>query len=316
MSIRLGVVMDPISKISPKKDSTLAMLLSAKKLGWELFYMEQNSLFLDNGIPKASIQEVSVFDDLQQWYHLSNSQVVELNSLDVILMRKDPPFDNEYIYSTYILEAAERSGVKVINKPQSLRDCNEKFFATQFPECCAPHLVTCSAKHIKAFTDEHQDIILKPLDGMGGSSIFRHRAGDPNLSVIVEVLTAHGQNQVMAQKYIPEIVSGDKRIILIDGEAQPFCLARIPAPGETRGNIAAGGAGKVQALTDRDHWLCQQIGPVLKEKGLTFVGLDVIGDYVTEINVTSPTCIREIEAGSELKISDTFIKTLAEKVNV
>jgi glutathione synthase len=211
-------------------------------------------------------------------------------------MRKDPPFDNEYIYSTYILEAAERQGSLIVNRCQSLRDCNEKVFATQFPDCCPPVLVSADSNRLKAFHAEHGDVIFKPLDGMGGSAIFRVKPDDPNLNVILETLTGYDKTTIMAQRFIPEIVNGDKRILIIDGEAVPYCLARVPLAGETRGNLAAGGSGVAQELTERDRWIVAQVAPALKQLGLLFVGLDVIGDYLTEINVTSPTCIREIDA--------------------
>jgi glutathione synthase len=294
MSIRLGVVMDPITSVNVKKDSTLAMLWAASDRGWELWYMRQEDLFLHEG-PCARMQPLQVFRDPGHFYSLGEPCDRRLADLDVILMRKDPPFDNEFLYSTHILEAAEREGVLVVNRPVSLRDCNEKLFATQFPQCCPPLLVSRSAERLRAFQREHGDVVFKPLDAMGGAMVFRVRDGDPNISVILETLTAHGTTTIMAQRYIPEIVDGDKRILMIDGEPVPYALARIPAVGETRGNLAAGGTGEARPLTERDRWICAQVGPALRERGLLFVGLDVIGDYLTEINVTSPTCIREID---------------------
>jgi glutathione synthase len=229
-------------------------------------------------------------------------------------MRKDPPFDMDFIYSTYILEAAQREGVLIVNDPRSLRDCNEKLFATQFPQCCPPLIVAASAERLKAFHAQHGDVIFKPLDGMGGASIFRIQQGDPNLSVIIETLTDHGRQQIMAQKYLPEIVDGDKRILLVDGVPAPYGLARIPLAGETRGNLAAGGSGVAKPLTDRERWICDQVGPVLKEKGLLFVGLDVIGDYLTEINVTSPTCVRELDRAHDLDIAGDLMDSIAAKL--
>jgi glutathione synthase len=226
-------------------------------------------------------------------------------------MRKDPPFDNEYIYSTYILEAAERKGTLVVNRCQSLRDCNEKVFATQFPQCCPPVLVSADMQRLKAFHLQHDDAIFKPLDGMGGSAVFRVRQGDPNVSVILEMLTQHGTRTIMAQKFIPQIELGDKRILMINGEPVPYCLARVPLAGETRGNLAAGGSGRPQPLTERDQWIAAQVGAGLREKGLLFVGLDVIGDYLTEINVTSPTCVREIDAAYELDIAGQLMDCIA-----
>lgn len=295
MSIRLGVVMDPIETINLKKDSTIAMLWAASDRGWQLFYMNQQDLHLVDGQAMASARQLSVFRDPQAYYSLAEPEDIELADLDVILMRKDPPFDNEYIYSTYILEAAERLGTLIINKPQSLRDSNEKIFATQFPQCCPPLLVSRDPKKLREFHNKHQDVIFKPLDGMGGSSIFRVKSDDPNLAVILETLTNFGNHTIMAQRFIPEIKDGDKRILLINGEPVPYCLARVPAVGETRGNLAAGGTGRAQPLSDRDRWIAEQVGPIVRERGLIFVGLDVIGDYLTEINVTSPTCIREID---------------------
>ena len=314
MTIRLGIVMDPIEQITFKKDSSLAMLLAAQARGWSLFYMQQQDLYSKQGRAFARMRPLKVFNDPNHWFELSPEQDAPLSDLNVILMRKDPPFDNEFVYSTYLLEQAEREGVLVVNRAQSLRDCNEKLFATQFPHCTPPTLVSRRADILREFAEEHRDIILKPLDGMGGSSIFRHRVGDPNLSVILETLTAHGTQQAMAQRYIPEIVDGDKRILMIDGEPVPYCLARIPAQGETRGNLAAGGRGEARPLTERDRWIAAQVGPTLREKGLIFVGLDVIGDYLTEINVTSPTCIREIDNAFNTGIADQLMDVIAKRL--
>lgn len=295
MTIKLGVVMDPIASIHYKKDSTLAMLWEAKKRGWEIFYMEQQDLFFRDSDVFANAQQLQVFQDPQRWYEFTEQRCLALSELDVILMRKDPPFNLEYIYTTYLLEHAEQKGVLVLNKPQSLRDANEKLFTSWFPECCPRTLVTRDMKMLKEFFHEEQDIVCKPLDAMGGSEIFRLRFPDENASVIFETLTHQGKRTAMAQRYIPEIKKGDKRILMIDGEPVPHALARIPADGELRGNLAAGGHGVAQPLTERDRWICQQVGPTLRAKGLIFVGIDVIGDYLTEINVTSPTCIREID---------------------
>lgn len=303
MTVKLGVVMDPIADINYKKDTTLAMLWAAQARDWELFYMEQGDLYLDQGTARASMAPLAVFKDPANWYSLKEYKDIELAELDVILMRKDPPFDNEFIYSTYILEAAERKGTLVVNRCQSLRDCNEKVFAIQFPECCPPVLVSSDMGRLREFHKKYQDVIFKPLDGMGGSSIFRAREDDPNLSVILETLTGFGRHSIMAQEYLPEIRDGDKRILMVNGEAVPYCLARVPLAGESRGNLAAGGSGVPQPLSERDQWIARQVGPALREKGLLFVGLDVIGDYLTEINVTSPTCIREIDAGFDLDIA-------------
>jgi len=315
MAVRLGVVMDPIADINYKKDSTLAMLWAAQARDWQLFYMEQRHLFLDQGIAGASMAPLTVFHDPECWYSLGEAQERPLAELDVILMRKDPPFDNEYIYTTYILEEAERRGTLVVNRCQSLRDCNEKVFATHFPQCCPPVLVSADMARLKAFQGTHGDVIFKPLDGMGGTAIFRVRPGDPNLSVILEMLTEHGQRTIMAQKFIPEINEGDKRLLMIRGEPVPYCLARVPLVGETRGNLAAGGSGRPQPLSERDRWIAAQVGPTLRERGLLFVGLDVIGDYLTEINVTSPTCIREIDKGYNLDIGAQLMDCIAKEMS-
>lgn len=302
--IKLGVVMDPMASINAKKDSTLAMLLEAQSREWQLFYMEQGDLFLRDGTAYARMRELSVQDDLYHWFDCADeAQAKPLADLDVILMRKDPPFDMEYIYTTYLLENAEAEGVLVVNKPQSLRDVNEKIYTTWFSQCCTPTLVSRNADQLRDFLFEHGDIILKPLDAMGGASVFRVREDDPNINVIIETLTRRETRFIMAQRYIPEINAGDKRILLIDGRPVPFALARIAAPGETRANLAAGGRGEGVPLSERDLWICEQVGPILREKGLIFVGLDVIGDYLTEINVTSPTCIRELDAIYDLNIS-------------
>ncbi|MFT6464002.1 glutathione synthase [Halopseudomonas sp.] len=314
MRIRLGIVMDPIHAISYKKDSSLAMLLAAQERGWELQYMEPQDLYLADGQAMGLMRELKVHADPQHWFDLQEHQHTPLADLDVILMRKDPPFDNEFLYATHILEAAERAGVMVVNRPASLRDCNEKLFATQFPQCTPENVVTRRADILRAFAKKHRDVILKPLDGMGGSMIFRIQENDPNLSVIIETLTQFGQQQIMAQRYLPEIKDGDKRILMIDGEPVPYCLARIPQHGETRGNLAAGGHGEARPLTERDRWIANQIGPSLRERGLLFVGLDVIGDYLTEINVTSPTCIREIDAAYQTDIGGQLMDLIDQRL--
>lgn len=310
MTTKLGIVMDPISSINYKKDTSLAMLWAAADKGWELVYMEQKDLFLDNGKAYAMARSLSVSKDPDSFYSLDEENKLAMGGLDIILMRKDPPFDSEFVYSTMILEQAERDGALVVNNPKSLRECNEKLFATQFPQCCPPVLVTRRPDLLKEFHKEHSDVIFKPLDGMGGSSIFRIKADDSNVSVIIETLTKMGTEQIMAQKFIPEIKTGDKRILIVDGVPVPYTLARIPANGETRGNLAAGGRGEGRPLTDRDRWICDQIIPSLKEKGLMFVGLDVIGDYLTEINVTSPTCVRELDTQFDLNIAMDFIEAI------
>ena len=314
MSVRLGVVMDPIATINYKKDSTLAMLWAAADRGWSLYYMEPGDLSLEQGAPRGRMAPLTVYRDPRRWYELGEAALQPLTDLDVILMRRDPPFDNEYIYATYILEAAERGGTLVVNRCHSLRDCNEKVFATQFPDCCPPVLVSSNHAQLKGFYAEHGDVIFKPLDGMGGTSIFRVGPYDPNLNVILETLTQHGRRTIMAQRYIPEIVDGDKRILMIEGEPVPYCLARLPSRGETRGNLAAGGTGRAQPLTDRDRWIAERVGPSLRERGLMFVGLDVIGDYLTEINVTSPTCIREIDAAFDTQIGARLMDAIAARL--
>ena len=314
MNIRLGIVMDPIADISFKKDSSLAMLLAAKSLGWSLFYMEQRDLYQKAGEARARMRPLQVFDNPQHWFELDSELDQPLSSLNVILMRKDPPFDNEFVYSTYLLEQAERDGVLIVNRPQRLRDCNEKLFATLFPQC-TPHTMVSRREYIlREFAEEQRDVILKPLDGMGGTSIFRHRQGDPNLSVILETLTANGSQQIMAQRYLPAIKDGDKRILMIDGEPVPYCLARIPAQGETRGNLAAGGRGEARPLSARDLEIASLVGPELRARGLLFVGLDVIGDFLTEINVTSPTCIREIDKAFDTRIGEKLMQVIAARL--
>ncbi len=303
MNIKLGVVMDPIQNINIKKDTSFAMLLEAQTRGWELYYMELNDLFLRDGRTFARMREVTVRRNEVRWYSFSNEKDQALDDLDVILMRKDPPFDQEYIYATYLLECAEHRGLTVVNKPRSLRDANEKLFTAWFPQCCAPTIVTREADRIRAFLLEQEELILKPLDGMGGASIFHLRKNDPNLSVILEIMTRHNSRFTMAQRYLPEIAEGDKRVILVNGIPVPYALARIPSRGESRGNLAAGGRAEGRKLTARDYWIAEQVGPTLRQKGLLFVGLDIIGDYLTEINVTSPTCVQELDELFDLNIS-------------
>ncbi len=314
MKIRLGVVMDPIESINIKKDTTLAMLWAASDRGWQLSYMRQQDLYQSGGEPRARTRPLEVFRNTEDTYQLGEMEDINLGELDVILMRKDPPFDNEFIYSTYILEAAERLGTLVVNKPQSLRDCNEKMFATQFPECCPPLVVSRDNDILRDFHRQHKDVIFKPLDGMGGTSIFRVKEDDPNLGVILETLTDFGKQSIMAQRFLPDITNGDKRILLIDGEPVDYCLARIPSQGETRGNLAAGGTGRAQPITERDRWIANQVGPTLREKGLLFVGIDVIGDYLTEINVTSPTCVREIDNAYNTDIAGSLMDVISRKL--
>ena len=307
--------MDPIQSINYLKDTSLSILLAAQRQGYKLFYIEQGDLFLENGLPFAEVCPLRVFDDPDCWYELDNRSAVPLDEIDVVLMRKDPPFDSEYIYSTYILEAAEKRGTLVVNKPQSLRDCNEKVFATEFPQCTPPLLVSRSLKRLKGFLQEHQDVVFKPLDGMGGTSIFRVKADDQNLNVILETLTQYGSQTIMAQKYLADISDGDKRVLIVDGEVIPYCLARIPSASDFRGNLAAGGRGEVRPLSDRDQWIAKQIAPSLVERGLLFVGLDIIGDYLTEINVTSPTCVQEIDRAQNTAIGDKLIAAINRRLS-
>lgn len=294
--IKLGIVMDPIDSIKIKKDTSFAMLLEAQRRGYEIHYMEMNDLYLHQGVARARTRTLTVKEDPAGWYQFGSEQDIALGTLNVILMRKDPPFDTEFIYATYILERAESAGSLIVNKPQSLRDCNEKLFTAWFADLTPDTLVTRSAQRLREFHQKHGDVIFKPLDGMGGASIFRLKQDDPNVGVIIETLTNHGHTFCMAQNFLPAIKDGDKRILVVDGEPVPYCLARIPAKGETRGNLAAGGHGEVRPLSESDWAIARSVAPVLIEKGLIFVGLDVIGDRLTEINVTSPTCAREIEA--------------------
>ncbi len=296
MTLKIGVVMDPIQTIKPYKDTTLAMLLAAQKRGWELQYMELADLSLRDGRAWGRRRPLSVADDNHDWFRLGNSTESPLAELDIILMRKDPPVDSEFTYATHILERAEAEGCLVVNRPQALRDANEKLYTAHFAQCCAPTVVDADANRLKQFIREQGKAVLKPLDGMGGRSIFVLADGDPNTSVVIDTLTEDGRRYAMAQRYLPEISAGDKRILLINGEPVDYALARIPARGETRGNLAAGGRGEGVPLSDRDRWIVDQVAPTLRERGLWFVGLDVIGDYLTEINVTSPTCVRELDA--------------------
>ncbi|MHA7840289.1 MAG: glutathione synthase [Gammaproteobacteria bacterium] len=312
--ISIGVVMDPISAIHIKKDTTFAMLLAAQSKGWEIHYMEPHDLTLIGGVVLANMSILSVQDNPNHWYTIERQISKPLHQLDCILMRKDPPVDNQYLYTTYLLELAQQQGTLVVNTPQGLRDANEKLLTTWFPECCPPCIVTQRSALIKEFLTVHHDIIIKPLHGMGGESIFRVKKEDPNINVIIETVTHHGQHFAMAQRYIPEIAQGDKRILLINGKPIPYALARLPAPGETRANLAVGGQGIAQPLSKRDQWICEQVAPTLVQKGLTFVGLDVIGDYLTEINVTSPTCVRELDEQCGLSIAHDLLDDIEERL--
>jgi glutathione synthase len=312
MSRMLGVVMDPIADIKPYKDTTLALMLAAQARQWTLLYFEMADLWLRDGAAYGRARPVKVRDAGADWFELGEPQVLPLGDLDAILMRKDPPFDMAYVAATYILQRAEDSGALVVNRPAALRDANEKAFISWFPQCTPPTLITTSVHELRAFHAEQQDIVVKPLDGMGGMSIFRVGPHDANASVIYETLTAGGR-YCMAQRYLPEIAGGDKRILMIDGEPVSHCLARIPRQGELRGNLAAGGRGETRPLTERDRWIAAEVGPKLREMGLLFVGLDVIGDYLTEINVTSPTCAREITRDAGIDIAGQAIAAIERK---
>lgn len=314
MSIQLGIVMDNLDSIKTYKDSSFAMLLAAQKRGWDIYYMQQQSLYYSDNSAFADAQQIRIMDKKENYYEVISSSSIELNQLDVILMRKDPPFDIEYISTTYILDKVQQAGTLIVNRPSSLRDFNEKMFITQFPQCCTPLLISRNSLKLREFIDVHSDVILKPMDGMGGISIYRVNPSDPNLSVILETITQNNAKTVMAQRYIPEITAGDKRILLIDGEVVPYALARIPAEGETRGNIAAGARTVGQKLSEKDHWICKQIAPALKENGILFAGIDVIGDYLTEINITSPTCIRELDSLFNLDIAGQLLDSIENKL--
>ncbi|MEE9355272.1 MAG: glutathione synthase [Methylococcaceae bacterium] len=312
--VRLGIVMDPVSNINIDKDTTFALMIEAQSRHWDLFYMELEDLYLSDSKANGRLRPISVQRDASNWYQFGDEVDTPLDFLDAILMRKDPPFNLEYIYATYILEQAENQGTLVVNKPQALRDANEKLFTAWFPECCTPTLVTRNSQQILRFLQEHEDIIVKPLDGMGGSSIFRITKGDPNTNVILETMTAYNKKFTMIQKYLPEIKQGDKRVLVINGEPIPYALARIPTQGESRGNLAAGGIAEGRELTARDLWIANHVGPTLRAKGLLFVGLDIIGDYLTEINVTSPTCVQELDKYFNINISAKLIDCIEEQI--
>jgi glutathione synthase len=311
--LKTGVVMDPISGIKTYKDSTFAMLLEAQRRGHEIFYMEPADLSVTDGAASGHMRLLEVRDNTEDWYSLGETTTRELGELDFLLMRKDPPFDMDYIFLTYVLDLAENAGVNVVNRPQALRDANEKFFITLFPQCCVPMMITRSSAEIRAFVAEHGLSVVKPLDSMGGESIFQVRPDDPNLNVILETITEYDHVLTMVQRYIPEISEGDKRILLVNGDPVPYALARIPGEGDFRGNLAKGGTGKGVALTDRDYWLCGEVAPELKKRGILFAGIDVIGDWLTEINVTSPTCIRELDAEYGLNIAGQLFDALEDR---
>ena len=307
---RIGVVMDPIESIKPKKDSSLAMLLEAERRDAEIHYMRQGDLKLLAGVALGRSRRLRVQDDPNDWFEVGEEDEIRLGDLDVILMRKDPPFDMEYVYTTYVLGRAEEAGALIVNRLQALRDINEKAYTAWFPQCAPLTLITRSMKEMKAFLAENGKIVVKPLDGMGGKSIFVVAAGDNNANVIFETLTENGSRFAMAQVFIPEIRAGDKRILLIDGEPVPYALARIPSADDNRGNLVMGAVGEGRELTEKDRWICSEVGPVLRDKGVMFAGLDVIGDYLTEVNVTSPTGIRELDRLFELNIAGTLFDAI------
>ena len=310
MTRSLAVLMDPLAAIQPSKDTTLALLLEAQRRGYTLFYMTQGDLAVRADRAWARLSRLSVRDDPQDWFTLDASRWRQLAGIDFVFARKDPPVDAQFIYDTLVLDLAQRAGVSVVNDPQALRDANEKLFSLHFPQCCPPTAIARDAAELKRFVAEHGEVVLKPLDGMGGRSIFRSRRGDPNLNVILETLTGNGNGFAIAQKFIPEITAGDKRILMIDGEPVGYALARIPQGDDFRGNLAAGGKGVGVPLSERDRWIAAQVGPELVRRGMRFVGLDVIGDWLTEINVTSPTCVRELDAAFGLNIAGLLFDRL------
>ena len=310
----LAVLMDPIAGIRPYKDTTLAMLLEAQRRGWALHYAEQGDLALRQGEAWGRLRPLGVRDDAHDWYRLGDAQWQPLTRQRLILARKDPPLDAEFLYDTQVLERAAEAGVLVANPPQALRDCNEKLYALRFPQCCAPTLVARSRSELRAFAAEHGEIVLKPLDGMGGRGIFSSSAHDPNLNVILETLVGNDQRFAIAQQFIPAIREGDKRILVVDGEPVPFALARIPQGDEFRGNLAAGGHGVGVPLTPRDRWIVAQVAPDLRRRGLLFAGLDVIGEWLTEINITSPTCVRELDGQYGLNIAGLLFDAIEQRI--
>lgn len=303
MPLDVIVVMDPIDHIKIAKDTTFAMLLEAQRRGHRLHYVRPGDLSIADGVARATTAPLTVRDDPADWFTLGQFATTVFGPGQIVLMRKDPPFDDQFLYDTHVLSMAQAAGACVVNNPQGLRDYNEKLAALLFPQCCPPTLVSRDAKALKAFVHEHGQAVLKPLDGMGGRSIFRSGQGDPNLNVILETLTDGGRQLTLAQRFIPDISAGDKRILLIDGQPVDYCLARIPQGDEFRGNLAAGGRGEGRPLSERDRWIAAQVGPEMKRRGMRFVGLDVIGDYLTEVNVTSPTCARELDAQFGLNIA-------------
>ena len=311
--LKIGIVMDPIQSITPYKDSSLAMLLEAERRNAEIHYFEQKDLSLVSGKALGQSTLLHVRDDNDDWFELGARGQVALGDLDAILMRKDPPFDMEYIYTTYILDRAQDEGALVVNAPQALRDMNEKAYTAWFPQCTPPTLITRSMEEMKAFLNEHERVVAKPLDGMGGRSIFALQKGDKNANVIFETLTNYGTEFAVTQVFVPEITAGDKRILLIDGEAVPYVLARIPTGDDHRGNMVAGAVTQGQELSDRDQWICEQVGPALRDAGVLFAGIDVIGVDLTEVYVTCPTGIREIDKRFDLNIAGRLFDAIENK---
>lgn len=323
---RVAFVVDPLETLNVKKDSTIAMMCAAQRRGWEVHSILLRDLCWSEGKASAFSQVMTInsafaesrdpnsLAEEESWYQVDDEQSNNLSSFDAIFMRKDPPFDMNYIYATYMLSHAQRDGVLVVNDPQSLRDCNEKFYTTEFAELAPPMTVSQRSEVLRDFHAEHRDAVYKKLDGMGGTSIFRMREDDPNLNVVIETLTDIESSPIMAQKFVPEIDQGDKRILIVDGEVIPYLLARIPKRGETRGNLAAGARGEVRTLSEREKFIAQTLAPALVEKGLLFVGIDVIGDYLTEVNVTCPTCIREIDMEHGLDIASTLMEAVSKRI--
>jgi glutathione synthase len=316
MTLRIAFITDPLDTFNIKKDSTLMMILEAQRRQWLIHHLHANDIFLRDNDVFATTTLLHATPEKMPWYTLSELRIRRLSDFDVIFMRKDPPFNMQYIYVTYLLEIAEQTGVLMVNKPQSLRDANEKLFTAWFPQCCPEMLVTSQATLIREFANKYHHIVLKPLHSMGGEKVFVTTEKDPNLSVIIETLTDYGQEKIIVQRYIPDISQGDKRILMINGKAIPYALARIPAPGETRGNLAAGATAKAMKLSTHDQWIADQVGPVLRQKGIFFAGLDVIGEYLTEINVTSPTCIQEIERAFPINISQLLFDSVEQALNL
>ncbi|MBI5448082.1 MAG: glutathione synthase [Gammaproteobacteria bacterium] len=308
--MKICVIMDPIENISPKKDTSFAILLAAQERKWPIYYAEIHDLYLKGENAFAQVKQLRVTDHEKNWFSIEKTEHLALDFFDVIFMRKEPPIDQTYLHATQILDFAEKKGVRVYNKPQSLRDYNEKLFIHHFSHLAPETLISANQMELRRFISTHQICVCKPLDGMGGESIFKVQNDDPNLSVILEILTQKNQKHIVCQRYIPDITQGDKRIILINGEPIPYALARLPQKGETRGNLAAGGSAQGVALSKNDNKICEEVGPFLKKNGILLAGLDVIGDYLTEINITSPTCVRELEGMFKIDITEKILQAI------